>query len=175
MRLANCARRIAAATAVAMSLSFTPAGAQEISDAHLSAARQAITAIHATDEFDSVLPQAARALKSELTQKNPDLVDLINDTVDEKAIELASRRSDLEREAALAYARVFSEQELNDISTFYQSETGKKLISDGPIVTREVIKAGNIWQRGIVRDLAQMVGEQIASVVKTQDEAQPAD
>ena len=49
---------------------------------------------------------------------------------------------------------MFSEADLNAIAEFYNSDAGKKLISDGPIVTRELFKAADIWQRGIARDLA---------------------
>ncbi len=174
MTLATRLRLMTASAAVALTVALAPVSAQDISETHLAAARAAISAIHATDDFDNVLPQAATALKSELIRKNPDLVELINTTVDEQAIELASRRVDLEREAAQAYARVFSEQELNDIRTFYESPTGKKLLSDGPIVSREVLKAGEIWRRGIARDLAQMVGQKIQTTVAPKEGAAPA-
>ncbi|MCV0398151.1 MAG: DUF2059 domain-containing protein [Rhizobiaceae bacterium] len=151
-----------AAFAGALALASFPAVAQDISDSHLKAARAAISSIKATSEFDTILPQAAAALKQELIRKDPNLENLISRTVNEKTIELASRRADLEREAALAYARVFSEEELNAIADFYTSDAGQKLIQDGPIVTREVIQAAEIWQTGIARDLAQSVGQAIA-------------
>ncbi len=110
----------------------------------------------------TILPQAAAALKQELIQKNPDLQELIIKTVDEETFALVPRRADLEKEAALAYARVFSEEDLNAIATFYNSDAGKKLLSDGPIVTRELFKAADIWQRGVARDLAQSVGTKLA-------------
>src|SRR5690606_25335399 len=112
--------------------------------------------------------QASQALKAELIQKNPDLVDLINATVEENALALAPRRADLEKEAALAYARVFSEEELKAVTTFYTSPAGQKLLTDGPIVTREVLKAADIWQRGVARDLAQNTGRQIQAAVGAQ-------
>ena len=133
--------------------------AQDISDSHLKACRAAVDAINATDQYDGILPTAAQALKAQLIQKNPDLQDLIVKTVDEQTIKMVSRRGDLEREAGLAYARVFKEEQCSEIAAFYQSETGLKLLSDGPIVTRELIKAANIWQNGVARDLAQVVGE----------------
>lgn len=171
MILANRVRRLSAAFATTAVLALAvPAQAQEISDAHLQAARAAIAAIHSTDQYDGILPQAAHALKNELIQKDPNLQDIIVATVDEKALALAGRRADLEREAALAYARVFSEQQLNEIAAFYNSETGKKLLSDGPIVTREVIKAADIWQRGIARDLAAAVAETLAAVTEQKPE-----
>lgn len=168
MILAKRARLFIAAAALATTAFMVPAGAQEVSDSHLQAAYEAIDALNATDEFDNVLPQASQALKAELIQKNPDLVDLINATVEENALALAPRRADLEKEAALAYARVFSEEELKAVTTFYTSPAGQKLLTDGPIVTREVLKAADIWQRGVARDLAQNVGRQIQAAVSAQ-------
>lgn len=148
--------------------------AQDISASHLSAARTAVGAIGATDEFDGILPQAAMMLKSELTQNNPDQSQLISRTVDEKALGLASRRSDLENEAATAFARVFSEEELNAISAFYNSEAGRKLIEQGPVVTREILQAANIWQSGVMRDLASAVGTDLQGQLSNPVEGVPA-
>lgn len=173
MATINRARRVSTALAAvaALALAF-PAAAQDIAETHLKAARAAVAAIDATEQFDSILPQAAQALKGELIQKDPNLQGIIIATVDEKAIELAGRRADLEREAALAYARVFSEPELNEIAAFYSSAAGQKLLSDGPIVTREVIRAVEIWQRGVARDLAEAVGGVLASVASNQPQPQ---
>lgn len=166
-------RHVFSAVAFAMAVALTPVGAQaqEISASHMKAARDAITAIRATEQFDLILPQAAQALKVELIQKDPNLQSVINATVDEKTLAMVGRRADLEREAASAYAKVFTEQQLNEIAAFYNSEAGKKLLADGPIVTREVIRAVEIWQTGVARDLAQAVAEQIAAVA---GKSQPA-
>jgi hypothetical protein len=179
MNLSSRVRRtVSAAVAFAILAVAAPAFAadENITESHLKAARAAVTAIKATEDFDGILPQAAAALKQELIQKNPDLQAMIIKTVDEETFALVPRRGDLEKEAALAYARVFSEAELNSIATFYSSDAGKKLISDGPIVTRELLKAADIWQRGIARDLAQAVGGKLVTVVKSQaaDPAAPA-
>lgn len=170
MNLAMSARHLIAVFAtVAMVAAATPSmAADEIAASHLKAARSAITALKATEEFDQILPQAALALKSELTQKNPDLSDLISNTVDEQALKLAPRRADLEAEAAKIYARVFTEQELNEISAFYGTATGKKLLDDGDIVGREVLQAAGVWQRGLARDLGQAVAEQLQAATAPQ-------
>ena len=57
---------------------------------------------------------------------------MIIKTVDDQTMKLASRRGDLEREAALAYARSFNEDQLNQIAAFYQSEAGLKLSVQWP-------------------------------------------
>ena len=171
MNLSSRVRRtVSAAVAFAILAVAAPAFAadENITDSHLKAARAAVAAIRATEDFDKILPQAAAALKQELIQKNPDLQELIIKTVDEETFALVPRRTDLEKEAALAYARAISEEDLVAIATFYNSNAGKKLLSDGPIVTRELFKAADIWQRGVGRDLAQSVGTKLAEVIKSQ-------
>jgi hypothetical protein len=175
MTLINRVRRTAAVLAAAAFVAVaSQASAQEIAESHIKAARATITAVKATENYDIILPAAAQQLKQSLIQQNPDLTDLIISTVDEKTLALAGRRADLEREAAIAYAKIFSEAELNAITAFYTSEPGKKLLASGPIVAREVVKAAEIWQRGVSRDLANEVGTQIAKVVDEQVAAEKA-
>jgi uncharacterized protein len=179
MNRATGFRRLIAPLAVVIMLGgFSAAQAQDtntnnnIAPSHLAAARAAISAIKATDQFDSILPGVAQQLKAELIQKDPNLESIIGAAVDEQALALAARRADLENEAARAYAVSFSEEELNAITGFYNSEAGKKLLSEGPIVTREVMKAAGIWQRGIARDLAQAVAEKVVAAAAATAPAQ---
>lgn len=181
MFLAASVRRAAGIGAVCAGLlAAVPAWAQEDqpSESHLQAARAAITAIHATDRFDNILPAAAVALKSELLGKNPDQEALINQTVDEKTLAMAARRGDLEKEAALTYAKAFSEEELNSIAEFFNGPTGKKFMETNPQVTATLFRAAEIWQRGVVRDLAQTVSETLNAKIPAgpanNAEAQPA-
>lgn len=164
MTLLSRVRMVAAGVAIASLFAVSQGLSQEISETHMKAARAAVGAIKATQEFDTILPAAARALKAQLTQQSPDLFDVIEKTVNEKAMAMTARYGDLEKEAAAAYAKVFNEAELNAIAAFYSSDAGKKLLSDGPIVTRELLKAADIWQRGVARDLA----VQVAEVLSTQ-------
>ncbi|QPC93054.1 DUF2059 domain-containing protein [Mesorhizobium sp. INR15] len=175
MMLHNRVRRFSAIVAASAVFAFSsPAFSQDVTEGHLKAARAAVAAIHATDPFDSILPQAAAALEQQLIQKNPDMQELIGKTITEKALALASRRTDLEKESALAYAKVFSEKELTDIAAFYNSDSGKKLLDSGPAVTRDLVKAAEIWQNGLARDLAQQVGEALAASAKANAPAAPA-
>lgn len=155
----QAAKRIRAGiAALALTVFVVPSVmAQEFTEAHLAAARSAISAINATDPFDNILPAAAERIKSRLISNNLDLEDAISQTVDEQALELVSRRGDLEQEAARIYAAAFTEDELNAIAQFYQTDVGKKLLQNGPIVSREVNSAAAIWGRGIERDLLENV------------------
>lgn len=147
--------RLAMAIAVTAVLGLSSAShAQEPSKAKVEAARAAIAALHATDDFDGILPNAAESLKRSLIQADPNLEKQISDTVDAQAIELAKRRADLENEVATIYAKSFTSDELDAITKFYSSEAGKKLLNEGGDVTRQTLQAARIWSNGIARDLA---------------------
>ncbi len=141
------------ATAIVLSMS-APVLAQDPTEEHLREARATLNSLGATDQFDVILPNAALQLKATLIQTAPNLQDVISATVDETAIEMAGRRADLEREAALIYANNFSMEELVAIRTFYDSDAGKKLLTTGPIATRELLQAAEVWSNGVARDLA---------------------
>jgi len=147
--------RIAAASVVALVLGLSSAArAQEPTQAQLDAARAAVEALHATDDFDAILPNASAALKRSLIQAEPNIEQQIDETVDQEALKLASRRGDLEKEVATIYAKTFSTEELNAIAKFYNSEPGKKLLHEGANVTNQTLQAAHIWANGIARDLA---------------------
>jgi hypothetical protein len=162
----------AGATAVFLAVGTASSNADDISETHMQAARDAITAINATDRFDEILPSAAQALKGQLIQKDPNLQEDIIAVVDKHALDLASRRAALETESATDYAKSFSEDELKAIATFYNSAAGKKLLEKGPEVTAEIARAATIWQRGIARDLAEAVAKEMAEKHPLKEPAQ---
>lgn len=145
--------RVFATAAVLLSASVPAVQAQDVTEDQITAARATIAALGVTNSFDNILPNLAERLKNTLIQASPNHQELITATVDEKALGLAGRRSDLEREAATIYAKTFTVDELNAIAAFYSSPAGKKLLNDGPIASRELLKAADIWASGVSRDL----------------------
>ena len=151
------------ATITVSSAVFTNSWAQELSEAHLDAARVAVEVTKATESFDSILLEASSTLKNQLTANNPDKAEQINTAVDEEAIALASRRGDLENEAVRLFANSFTEAELKEIGTFFGSEVGKKYLDSTPILARELSKAARIWANGVNRDLQENVQKKMAA------------
>ncbi|MBB1247370.1 MULTISPECIES: DUF2059 domain-containing protein [unclassified Rhizobium] len=145
---------------------------ESISDAHLKAARSAMKAIKITEPFDAILPNIAQRLKGTLIQSSPNYEQLINDTVDAKALELAARRADLEKEAAAIYAKTFSEEELNQIAAFYSGPAGQKLLKDGPLVIRQLSKAADIWATGMSRDLSTTTDAALETAIAAEKKAE---
>ena len=166
IKFAGFGRTLAVSLIVSASLAGA-ATAQDVTDEQIKTARAAIDAIGATTGFDNILPRLAVRIKSSLVQASPNHETEINATVDEQALALAPRRADLEKEAAAIYAKTFSQEELKAIADFYNSPVGKKLLSDGPIATREVMKAAEIWAVGIDRDLRAQSAKKLDPVLGT--------
>ncbi|MEN3791805.1 DUF2059 domain-containing protein [Fulvimarina sp. MAC3] len=145
--------------------------APEVSESHLAAARKAVDAIGATKEFDNILLNAANQTKAEFIPNNPDLQSEISNMVDDKALALAPRRAALETEIASVYAQLFTEAELNQISEFYGTEAGQKLIELGPQAARDSVAAANVWTNGILRDLRQSSLEGMNEIYASQPDA----
>jgi hypothetical protein len=156
----------AAAVAILFSGAFTvSARAQEVSEAQLAAARDAIASLNVTDRYDNILPNLAERLKAQFIQASPNFQGQISNVVDEQALVLAPRRADLEKEAATIYAKSFSVDELKSISTFFNTETGKKLLTNQPLVSRELTKAAEIWANGVSRDLTNQSSEKLRGII----------
>jgi len=135
--------------------------AQEFSASHIAAAKKAMTASRSTTRLDAILPQMAEQAKNELIRNRPDKELEITTIVDTSAIEFAGRRGDLENEVAQIFARVFTEDELNQIATFYESPAGQKFLADSPLVVREITNASRVWSGGLRRDLNEAIVEKL--------------
>jgi uncharacterized protein len=163
-----------AVIAGSLMLGAVSAKAQDVPAEHMDAARDAIAALGVTNRFDAILPSIMDRLTAQLIQAYPNLQDVISAKVEQEALKLAARRGDLEREAALVYAKAFTPDELKQITAFYGSEAGKKLLKDGPIATRELLKAADIWSAGIARDLEQQANTALLAEVQAEQPAAAA-
>lgn len=155
---------IGAALVLTMGLAFSitaadvgAAQAQEISAEHLEAAKHAVAASQSTRTLDDILPNLAEQAKQQLIANRPDAAEQLTQIVDDVAVELAPRRGALEEEVARGYARIFTISELNEIAAFYNTEAGKKLITETPTVARAIDQAASVWSNGIQRDLREQI------------------
>ena len=168
--------RLAAAVLLVSGVALgSVARAEDVSEEQLKAARATIDALGVTSRFDSILPTVAEQLKAQLIQATPNFQDVISTTVDGEALKLAARRGDLEKEAATIYAKTFTVEELKAIADFYGSDVGKKLLRDGPVAAREMMKAADIWGAGIQRDLAKESDTALEKELGDKLKATPAD
>lgn len=131
----------------------TPGEAQELTDAHLRAAQDAIRALGVTNQFDQALPDLVIQVQGILMQRRPDLARQITTVVNQVALDLVARRRDLNNDAARIWALTFTQDELVLITTFYNSETGRKLSQMYPQVMTETGQAFENWYQRLAEEM----------------------
>ncbi len=120
-----------------------PAKLPEFPKEHLASARAAIDASKVTEGFDTVLIGIAQQTKALFQRSNPALTDVIEQTTNKAAIELAPRRVELDRLIQTAWASKFSKEELDEIAKFYNSPIGKKLATETQTMVQFATEVGD--------------------------------
>jgi hypothetical protein len=140
---------------------LVPAMAQDAAASHRQAAREAILATHANDQLDQILPVLAEQAKALFLRSNPAIVQVVDEVVNEVAIELAGRRPELNREVENIWMATFSEEELRAITEFYNSDVGGKLGRAMPGIIQESLGAAGIWRDALSTEIVEMSRERL--------------
>ena len=145
----------AAIIGVALTAVAPAAFAQEITASHLAVALDVVKSAKASRGFDSVLPLLAEQVENKLIRVRPDLNKEIVAAVEDAALKLSARRSDLDNDVARIWAKAFSEEELNTIAVFYKSPAGQKFADVGAQVVAESYQAVGHWSDRVGEELLQ--------------------
>ena len=146
----------AAVLAVGLLVGFAGvASAQEVTESHLKAAVAAVEAAKTSRGFDNLLPLMSQQVQNRLIRMRPDQHQLISQVVEQQALDLVSRRKDLDNDVARIWAKYFTEDELNQITAFYKSPAGAKLAEVGPQVVAETLQSVKGWSDRVGEELFQ--------------------
>jgi hypothetical protein len=164
MRLSTRLRVLAASVGLTMMLvAAAPAQSPPStpSPEALAAAHELLVAMHAADTFKSFLPTFMQAMKPAIVQNRPD-VESDYDTIIPLLLERANARLDemLERMAPI-YARNFTVDELKDVTAFYRSPIGQKLVSRLPAISKESFAVGQDFGRQIAVEMRSRMIEEL--------------
>lgn len=144
----------AAALALAITAGFAGAvRADEVTPAHLAAARDAVDAAKNFKGFDNLLPLLAQQTQNRLIRLRPDQHQLISQVVDQESLDLASRRVDLDNDVARIMAKYFTQEELEQIAAFYKTPAGTKFADLLPKVSTEALQAVKGWSDRVQEEL----------------------
>jgi len=128
---------------------------------NLAAARELVQTMKATDQFKALLPTIFEGLKPAFVQGRPEMAkdyDAIMPIIIEGASQRLSAFADM---LAGIYAQNFSVDELHDLTAFYRSPTGQKLIARQPIIARASMVAGQQFGQMLVADLKEKITEEL--------------
>jgi len=138
-----------------------PVRAQSVPPDSLAAARELVVAMRLTDQVKTIFPMLMKSLKPVVTQNRPEVekdFDAIMPVMIDSALARTNELVDL---MAAVYARNFTVQELRDITSFYRTPTGQKLLEKMPTVMPEAMTAGQQFARSIVGDMQQRMIEEL--------------
>ena len=157
---------VAAAVLALNVLASSPLRAQSPSGAavpaeNLAAARELVQTMKATDQFKALLPTIFEGLKPAFVQGRPEMAkeyDAIMPIIINGATQRLNAFGDM---LANIYAQNFSVDELHDLTAFYRSPTGQKLIERQPTIARASMVAGQQFGQSLVADLKEQITEEL--------------
>lgn len=152
------AGRVLIAAFLSVALGHAVAAQQRPSEEAMSAARAFVEASGAAAQFDQVMPLMADQMSKAFRSLAPNRASEIDETMAEVVKRFISRKSELIDEIAAIYADKLSVDDLREITKFYQSGAGRRMVETLPEVTRRAAAVGQTW--------GQRIGAEIASEMR---------
>ncbi|MAA98336.1 MAG: hypothetical protein CMN87_12625 [Stappia sp.] len=169
-------KRLAAVMVFSAAATLPLAAQENFTDEHIAAAREAVSASNAIRPFDDVLPLMADRTRTLFIQNDPANTGMIDEVVNEVALELASRRPELNRVVYEVWARRFTVEELKQLADFYRSDLGQKYARVEPELRALSIGAAKQWGDAISTEMVTLVREELTKRLEAakDGEQQPA-
>lgn len=139
---------LALLTGSAFAQQATPADS-DFTESHLRAAQQVIDLTQSDRTFDDILPRLATQTLGIFTRSNPALTRELETTVFDVALAMAGRRTELSRTLQLIWARRFTEAELGELVSFFNTTVGSKFVETSPLITALSVGAARQWEEAM--------------------------
>lgn len=143
----------ARAIGFAVVLLAAPALAQTSDPAQIQSARAMMASSGADRGFDQLVPNFLDETRRLMIQTRPELDKPLGEVLLVLAPEFNKRREELLNQIAAFYARRFTKAELDQVTAFYLSDTGKKMVSLLPGVAAETRDLLDDWRRTLATDI----------------------
>jgi uncharacterized protein len=156
---------LATGLAMGLALATLPAGAQQpaapqaaplkpVSPSALAAAKDLLAAKNVGQVFANAVPNIVQRTKDALLASNLNYQKDLNEVAVVVAQTLAGREKEIGEQMAKIYANDFTEQELKDLTTFYKSPLGQKLLSAEPQAIQASMNYMNQWAQAFSEAVA---------------------
>jgi len=118
---------------------------QKPTPAAIATAKEIMALKGAAVIFEALIPGVIEQGKNMFETQNPALSNDLREVAAKLRTELAPRLKEVTEEVAAAYASHFTEKEIKEILTFYQSPVGKKMISEEPKALEQSMTFAQNW------------------------------
>ena len=125
--------------------------------------------------FDSLLPNIADEAKNRFIKGNPQMQLGIISVVDKVAVEMVSRRPELDRYLARVWASGFTNDQMSELIEFYKTDTGQKLAQTQGQLLAVQTAAADDWAQSVAEELDQRVREELRAAMESEQRALQGD
>jgi uncharacterized protein len=127
----------------------------------LAVARELVATMRATNQFKTLLPTIVQGMKPAIVQGRPQVARDFDEIMPIVISGATQRLDELAEMLAQIYARHFTADEIRDLTAFYKTPTGQKLLQRQAAVARESMAAGQQFGRELVADVQQQISEEL--------------
>jgi uncharacterized protein len=148
------ARRVLLAVLLSLIVGHSVVAQPHPSEDAMAAARSFVDASGAAAQFDQVMPLMADQLSKAFRSLAPNRGREIDEAMAEVVKRFITRKSELIDEIAAIYADKLSVDDLREITKFYQTGAGRRMVEALPEVTRRAAAVGQTWGQRIGAEIA---------------------
>lgn len=119
---------------------------QEFSPEHLSVAQEYVEMTDRGNVYETTLVELGVSVMRLLVQQNPDLIDPLPQAVQKVVDEYVANKDQVFSLFARIYANRFTQEEMQEIVDFYNTDTGQKLLASNAGINREMQRVLGVWE-----------------------------
>ncbi|MGF1451190.1 MAG: DUF2059 domain-containing protein [Opitutales bacterium] len=142
----------------------TPAEAAKVTSEEIAAARSLLEATGAAERSERMLGRMFRQLDEAMPR--------VNDSYWQQAREAVDLEAFVIKQAEI-YAAHYTLDELEELTAFYESALGQRLLQEQTAIRRESLQLGQQWGEGIARRVLSRLSERGESFLEPAPEAAP--
>lgn len=139
----------------------TGAAAAQPTPEQLATAVQFLKVSGLTVGFDDIIPQYLQQATAIYAGQRPELSQMINEAAISLVPEFMKKRVELDNSLAKFYTTRFSDEELKQLITFYESPVGKKLATQQQIILRDSMPVVQGWTRDLQDGVMKRVRQEV--------------
>lgn len=150
---------LAAAVVAVCALALSPAHihaqqkAPAVDPAAVEAAKQLFVTMGADKQFDTVIGTMTSGLANVVKQQHPTRAKDIDEVFAKLADKFRARKDDIVTMVTPLWAEKFSVAELNEISAFFKTPIGQKLVREQPGIMQRSMQLGMAWGQAIGQEV----------------------
>lgn len=130
---------------------------QEISPEHLAAARTYVDLTDNASVYEITLIEIGLNVMRIIIQQDPALADPVQEAIQTAFDEYETRKGELYNQFARIYAMRFTQEELEEILAFYNSDVGQKLLANNVTINQDMQLVLGVWEENTQREFLSRV------------------